>query len=113
MPKKKPTNPFYILLVIAGSAFAITAMAFGVMTVRDLQASRNADYFPVAIDPLTKVAESDSFNELVDRYGIKIMIGELVLLAIGTFGAIGYDQHLDRNELKSESQNANTEGESP
>ncbi len=111
MPKKKPTNPFYILLVISGAAFAITAMAFGVMTVRDLQASRNADYGPVVVDPLTSIAENDNFNALVDRYGTKIMIGELVLLAIGTFGAIGYDQHLDRNELKSNSQNANAEDE--
>ena len=110
MPKKKPTNPFYILLVISGAAFAITAMAFGVMTVRDLHASRNADYAPVVVDPLTRVAESGGFNKLVDRYGTKIMIGELVLLAIGTFGAIGYDQHLDRCELNAESQNANTEG---
>ena len=27
------------------------------------------------------------------------MIAELVLLGIGTVGAIGYDQHLDKQEL--------------
>ena len=57
MPQpSKVVNPFYVLLVLAGCAFAITASAYGVMTVRQLHRSR-ADVSP----------SDDRFMELVDR----------------------------------------------
>ena len=34
MPKRKRKNPFYILLLIVGTAFGITAFAYMLMTVR-------------------------------------------------------------------------------
>lgn len=96
---KKRTNPFYILLVVAGVAFAITALAFGVMAVRGLQNSRAVGYGPVEPKP-SLIAKSSSFDDIVDRYGTQAMIWELVLLTIGTVGAIGYDQHLDRRDAE-------------
>ena len=86
MPRRKPINPFYVLLLLSGCAFAVTACAFGVMTVRQLHRSRQA------------IEATDSFTEVVDQYGVNVMIVELVLLGIGTMGAIGYDQHLDKRE---------------
>lgn len=114
MAKKKHVNPFYILLVIAGAAFAITAFAYGVMTVRQLQASRMAGYDPPADaseKSLYASADNDRFSEIVSKYGGQLMVGELILLTIGTVGAIAYDQRLDRQE-EQEKDNATptTEG---
>lgn len=90
MKKKKTTNPFYVLLLLAGIAFAITASAYGVMTVRQLNQGRMSRR-----TPMEQVASGEDFNQLVDRYGPVALVVELVLLGIGTFGAIAYDQRLD------------------
>lgn len=90
MNKKKRTNPFYVLLLVAGCAFSITACAFGAMTVRELGQSRIPR---TSIDEMPQGGED--FNELVDKHGLNLMVIELVILGIGTFGAIAYDQHLD------------------
>ena len=84
VPKRKPVNPFYVLLLLAGCAFAATASAYGVMTVRELHRSRNG------------IGDADGFTEIVDRHGANAMIVELVLLGLGTFGAIAFDQHQDK-----------------
>ena len=109
MKKKKPVNPFYLLLLIAGCAFAITACAYGAMTVRELGQSR----LPRSMSQENPV-NGQGFNELMDQHGLSIMIVELALLGIGTFGAIAYDQRLDAKESE---QNASTsmtsEGETP
>lgn len=96
MSKRRPSNPFYILLLLAGIAFAITACAYGVMTVRQLQATRVAGYeFDLDVDNVANVRD---FNAIVDQYGAKAMMLELGFLVVGTVGAIAYDQHLDKNE---------------
>ncbi len=85
-------NPFYVMLLLAGIAFAITACAYGVMTVRQLNASRTAGYGFETSDS----SQPADFNALVDQYGPKAMIIEIIVLGIGTAGAIAYDQRLDR-----------------
>jgi len=87
--RRKPINPFYTLLLLAGCAFAVTACAFGVMTVGQLYRYREA------------ISEMDRFTALVDQHGTSVMIVELVLLGVGTFGAIAYDQHLDKKASAS------------
>ena len=71
------------------------------MTVRQLHRSRNA------------VQETDSFSELVDEYGPKAMLAEIVLLGIGTMGAIGYDQHLDKKLDDREKTQTDSSEETP
>lgn len=102
--RPQPVNPFYVLLLISGVAFAITACAYGVMTVRQLNASRVPGYRFSSDSP----DEPKDFNQMMDAYGGRVMIAELVLLGIGTVGAIMYDQRLDQkleaktNELDRE-----------
>ena len=79
MPKKKPKNPFYILLMIVGTAFALTACAYGVMTVRMGQA-----------------VPSSAGDAFFDTYGLWIMGVELTLLTLLTFAAIGTDDYWTR-----------------
>lgn len=88
----KPVNPFYVLLLMAGIGFAITACAYGVMTVRQLSASRVPGY---RFDSDASDKPKD-FNQMIDTHGPKIMIVELILLGVGTVGAILYDQRLDK-----------------
>lgn len=87
MPKPKAKNPFYILLMIVGTLFALTACGYGAMTVRMSQ--------PHAISP------GDRF---FDAYGLWLMVGELLLLTALTFLAIGTDNYWTRRaEMKAQS----------
>ena len=79
MPKQKVRNPFYILLMIVGTMFALTACAFGVMTVR--------------MGTPHDLTPGDKF---FDQYGMWLMGIELTLLTIFTFAAIGTDDYWTR-----------------
>src|SRR5688572_25908655 len=82
MPSQnKPFNPFYAGLVVVGTAFAITACAYGVMTVRMLN---------------PQAADDQGLIQFLDDYGLAILIGELALLAVLTFAAIGTDDYWTR-----------------
>ena len=104
---RKPTNPFYLLLLFAGIAFGITACAYGVMTVRQMRSGKSAAGYRYFFEE-EAAGPPANFNELIDRYGATAMIWEIVLLGIGTVGAIAYDQHIDKTEVAPE-----TQGESP
>lgn len=94
MAKKKPVNPFYAALVVVGIAFAITACAYGVMTVR-------------LLDP--RSAGEGGLVGLMNSYGVTIMLVELGLLAVLTVAAISMDDYFVR---RAEQANQRT-GESP
>ena len=81
MPQKKPFNPFYAALVVVGIAFAITACAYGVMTVR-------------LLDP--RMADEGGMVGLMDRHGLKLLVGELSVLAVLTVAAITSDDYFVR-----------------
>lgn len=83
MPKKKPFNPFYVLLILAGVAFGLTALGYFIMAAM-------ATY-----DPVGSRQAMDSEGGLLavmDRYGVKMMIIELAVLAVATVMAIGTDR---------------------
>lgn len=83
--KPKGKNPFYVLLLIAGTLFAITACGYGAMTVRMLRSS--------------EVTPGDKF---FDTYGFSIMAALLVALAILTGLAILTDDYwMARAEKKA------------
>jgi hypothetical protein len=76
-------NPFYVLLVIAGIAFAITACAYGVMTFAELRAG---------VSPAARSA----LLEYLEAHGAATMAAELAVLAVATVGAIGTDRMWQR-----------------
>ena len=90
MPRsKKSANPFYALLLVTGIAFAITAMAYGVMALQEARAG--------ALDQ--QVAGQQDKHPLIDwmsRHGNTALITELAFLAVFTFGAIGTDDYWQR-----------------
>jgi len=93
--EKKRTNPFYVLLVAAGALFAITACGYGVMALKQMR----EDPFAAALarpaageaNPGDAV-QSASFVDFFDRHGVRLMVGELVVLGIATLAAIGTDR---------------------
>lgn len=77
--KRKASNPFYVVLMAVGVAFALTASAYGW--------SANLKLDPEQFD------RNSAFVEIMDRYGIVAMIVELALLTVLTFLAIGTDDY--------------------
>ena len=80
---RKSANPFYVLLVIAGVAFVVTAATFCVLVSR----ANAADGPPAAEHPLML---------WMDRHGMSLLLVELALLMTSTIGAIGTDNYWQR-----------------
>lgn len=94
MPRsRKSTNPFYVLLVVAGVAFVLTAMSFWIMSLDRLQSAGPAADGQRAPHPLV---------EWLDAHGMTALAVELVLLGIGTVGAIGTDDYWQRRAARRE-----------
>lgn len=87
--KRSAFNPFYLLLVVLGIAFTLTACAYVVMMLKALQP--NAE----------PAAPQSRLLAFVDRHGATLMTGELLLLAAATVGAISTDRYWMRRKAKS------------
>ena len=90
---RKSANPFYVLLVIAGLSFALTATAYVVMAFRDAHA-RDA----TTAMGTDAAAASDEHPLMVwmRHHGDVALLTELGLLAVCTFAAIGTDTYWQR-----------------
>lgn len=84
MAKRDFQNPFYVLLLLAGVMFAITACAYGLMAFRTFHAGAAAD------------AEPSGLMRFLEDHGGTVMAWELAALAVATVGAIGTDQYWQR-----------------
>ncbi len=77
---KEPINPFYVLLVVLGVIFFVTAVAYWQMAYR-------------AIAPAAdKAATGHQLMTFLDENGMPLLAAELLLLAGATFGAMWLDQ---------------------
>ena len=79
---KKPTNPFYVALLIVGTVFATTACAYGVLMVLKQDPRRTID------SPLLT---------FLDQRGLYVLVIELVLLGLCTFAAIGSEEYWEKS----------------
>ena len=86
MPKKG-FNPFYSLLVVIGIVFAMTACAYGVMTVRKLRDPQQKDPHPLI--------------ETLDEHGFALLMAELGALAALSVAAMGTDSYWIRRAQRS------------
>jgi hypothetical protein len=78
VPKSKlPANPFYVLVVVVGVAFTITACAYGTMAYRAIASTE---------------APTSGLMVFLDRHGVQVLAVELVILGAATMGAIWLDQ---------------------
>jgi len=77
MPRRR-RNPFYALLGIVGFAFTVTATSYCLSVLRGVR-------------PETSRAASTGLMAMMDRHGTAILVGELVVLAVATVGAVALD----------------------
>ena len=84
----KSANPFYVLLIVAGLSFAMTATVYVVMAFRDAHAREEAG----------AGAPQDEHPLMVwmRHHGDATLLTELGILAVGTFAAIGTDSYWQR-----------------
>src|SRR5262245_25211669 len=94
MKTKKPFNPFYFLLLIVGTLFAITAFAYVMMTVRLGRGE-------------TAVASGTTLIDFLAKHGTMLFVCELSLLAVLTVGAIATDEFWSRRAQRKEQDSAN------
>ncbi|MBL8828988.1 MAG: hypothetical protein JNM18_18550 [Planctomycetaceae bacterium] len=77
---KRGSNPFYAIVVFLGIAFSVTACAYGVMAFRALRGRDDAGV-------------KSALLEFLDQHGEKLLIAEVLLLGLATFGAIKTDNY--------------------
>jgi hypothetical protein len=90
-------NPFYALLVVVGVLFSLTACAYFVMTLQ----GANPEL----------VRDSQGWMAVLEEHGLAILLVELAVLAVATFGAIGTDDYWTR-QARRDSQERIDESES-
>jgi hypothetical protein len=81
MPARKLRNPFYLLLMLVGTVFVVTAFAYGLMAFQAVNGSE-ADVARTAGHPLMMWLRA---------HGSTALLAELGMLAVLTFAAIGTD----------------------
>jgi membrane protein required for beta-lactamase induction len=83
-------NPFYVLLVLVGVAFTLTACAYGVMAFKVVRTKERAADQPAGAALLT----------YLDENGAKLMGIELALLGLCSAAAMATDRYWIRREAK-------------
>ncbi len=86
---RKRVNPFYVVLVLVGVAFAVTACAYGVMAVKQLHAS---DLQLPGQDDKRLPSADAGFIQFMDQHGNRLLVVELAALGLATFAAMGTDR---------------------
>ncbi|HQU45012.1 MAG TPA: hypothetical protein PK867_19505 [Pirellulales bacterium] len=87
--KRSAINPFYVLLVVFGIAFTLTACAYVVMMLKALHPEAGP------------APQGGSLLDFVDRHGTALLTAELLLLALSTVGAISTDRYWMRRQSTS------------
>ncbi len=99
---------FYVLLIVTGVVFAITACGFSVMTFTDVQGPG------ILGEPSDAAAGSPSEHPLfkfLDQYGMQLLLIELALLAVATVGCIATDTWYERRQVLEDFQQGRAEAE--
>ncbi|MEZ6110715.1 MAG: hypothetical protein R3C99_06850 [Pirellulaceae bacterium] len=91
---KEPFNPFYAVLIVVGTVFAITACAYGMMAVVKLEPAADGG------------SPTGGLIGFMDRHGVTVLMVELGLLAVATFAAIGTDDYWTRRAQRREAERA-------
>lgn len=86
MPRPR-RNPFYVILGIVGFLFTVTATSYCVSVLRGVR-------------PAVDREPASGLETLMDRHGTALLTGELVVLAIATFGAVGLD-HVEGTRIRA------------
>jgi hypothetical protein len=92
---KEPTNPFYVVLLVAGVLFFVTASTYFVMTLRRDRMGRQSQ----------SVVQANGLMQFMDERGGQLLAGELVLLGICTAAAMASDGYWSRRQQRKMEEN--------
>ena len=84
------TNPFYVLLLLAGTVFLVTALAYGVMTVRLSRPGGSAG------------DSNPALMQFMRQRGGTLLLAELAALGALTVAAITTDDYWERRAANKE-----------
>jgi hypothetical protein len=90
--QRKYVNPFYVLLLLVGIVFTVTATAYVTMTAK-MSRPEQAQ--------LSTADGSAGIIDLIDRHGAQVMMIEIAILAVVTAGAIATDQFWAKRALSA------------
>jgi hypothetical protein len=88
--RRSRSNPFYAVLGVVGFAFTITACMYCLSVLRGIR-------------PTDPAGRPHPLETLMDRYGTPLLVGEIALLAVATFGAVALD-HVEGERVRRERQ---------
>jgi Tfp pilus assembly protein PilE len=91
MPRPRP-NPFYAILGIVGFLFTITASSYCLFVLRGVR-RESLSTAPHALE------------QLMDRHGITLLVGQIAVLAVATVGAVAID-HFEGERQKRDREQA-------
>jgi len=94
MALKKPINPFYPMLVVVGTVFCITACAYFLMAMKSLRPDRSPQ--SSALGARIEPTKPHPLMAYLERNGTNLLLGELGLLALFSFAAMGTDDYWTR-----------------
>ena len=85
--RKQGINPFYVLLVIVGTAFVVTAFAHGLMAFNLVNPTSAPSDSSVIQDP------NHPLWQMLRRHGNQLLLWEVALLAVLTVSAMATDTY--------------------
>lgn len=89
MPRRPGKNPFYLLVMIVGTLFVLSACAYGTVMVRQMRSATAAVLVP-------QRAAEPFWVAWMDRNGTRLLLAELAVLAVLTVAAIGTDDYWEQ-----------------
>ncbi|HUY92699.1 MAG TPA: hypothetical protein VMV10_28420 [Pirellulales bacterium] len=96
-------NPFYVLLVLIGIAFTLTACAYGVMAFKVVRTKEQA----------AEQRQGAALLSYLDEHGAMLMTVELALLALCTAAAMTTDRYWIRRDAKRAEQSPHEDEQRP
>ncbi len=86
-------NPFFLLLVIVGSLFVVTASAYGLMAFQTMPASAGKMASEAELRETKPLVWDDHpLWRWLQEYAVRLLLAEVAALAVLTVAAIGTDQ---------------------
>jgi hypothetical protein len=89
---KQPVNPFYVVLLLVGIAFFLTASTYFVMTLRADRLGRDAE----------NVSQSNALMQFMHERGGQVLAIELGLLGLCTLAAMASDGYWSRRSQSND-----------
>jgi hypothetical protein len=98
-PASDPPNPFYVVLVLAGLLFVLTACGYFVMALRE-----SSPYVLGGPDGAEAglARHPHGLTDFLARHGVKALIAELAVLGAATLGAILTDDYWTRRRRSAD-----------